>query len=61
MIEKRIVYDLFMMLGDVGGLSDILTVVTATVVGFFNKPLMLASLTTKLYKAVTNSVEIAKS
>ena len=60
MEEKRTVYDLFMMLGDVGGLSDILTVVTATLVGFFNEPLMLASFITKLYRAVPKSVKITQ-
>ena len=60
MEEKRIVYDLFMMLGDVGGLSDILSVVIATAVGFLNEPLMLASLTSKLYRAVPKSVRITQ-
>lgn len=42
-----------MMLGDVGGLSDILILGIASLVGVFNEPLMTAELVSKLYKKKT--------
>ena len=49
MIQKRIVYDTFMMLGDVGGLSDILVLITAAFVSVLNEPLFNAKLISKLF------------
>ena len=40
--QKRVVYDTFMMLGDVGGLSDLLILIASAIVSVFNEPLMVA-------------------
>ena len=43
-LQKRIVYDISTMLGDVGGLYDFIVLVTSTVIGFFSEKLMFAKL-----------------
>ena len=48
--EKRIVYDTFMMLGDVGGLGDVLILGVASLVGIFSEPIMTAGFISKLYR-----------
>ena len=36
LIQKRVVYDAFMMFGDVGGLYDFFNLVLCSMVGFFS-------------------------
>ena len=48
-IEKRIVYDIFMMFGDVGGLFDFLVLILMTLFGFWSELLMRDSLVQKLF------------
>lgn len=40
--QKRIVYNIFMMLGDVGGLNDFLKLLLASALGFLSESLMQA-------------------
>ena len=40
--QKRVVYDVFMMFGEVGGLSDFLALVLGVIIGFFSERLLLA-------------------
>ena len=48
-IQKRIVYDILMMFGDVGGLNDFAGLFLATVFGYFSEDLMIAKMTDKLF------------
>ena len=48
--EKRIVYDTFMMVGDVGGLNDFVTVILAYIVSNFSEYFMKTKLISKLYR-----------
>ena len=54
--QKRVVYDLFMMLGDVGGLSDIIIGICLTLVSVVNEPFMTSKLIQKLYKKPQNQI-----
>ena len=49
-MQKRVVYDLFMMFGDVGGLNDFLALVLASLFGLASERLLMASLVQKLFK-----------
>ena len=48
-MQKRIVYDVFMMFGDVGGLNDFLILACGSLFGFFSQRFMLASLVESLF------------
>ena len=43
-MQKRVVYDVFMMFGDVGGLNDFLVLVLASFFGLASERFLLASL-----------------
>ena len=49
--QKRIVYDVFMMFGDVGGLNDFFVLILASFFGFWSNSFMRASLVQKLFHA----------
>ena len=49
LVQKRVVYDIFMMLGDVGGLLDFFKLAMYPVFGFFANQFMNASLVQQLY------------
>ena len=49
MIQKRIVYDIFMMSGDIGGLFDFSFLILASLFGYFAEQFMQASLTQVLF------------
>ena len=48
-IQKRFVYNILMMFGDVGGLNDFLALIFATIFGYFSENLMLARMIEKLF------------
>ena len=48
-IQKRIVYDVFEMFGDVGGLNDFLILCFSATFGFFSEHFLIASLIQKLF------------
>ena len=43
-IQKRVVYDIFMMFGDVGGLYDFIIISFTSLFGFWSEHFMRASL-----------------
>ena len=47
--QKRIVYDTFMMLGDVGGLNDFFLIILTASIGLFSERLMYAKLVETLF------------
>ena len=49
--QKRVVYDIFMLFGDVGGLYDFIFLILASVLGFWSEAFMRSSLVQKLYLA----------
>ena len=49
-IQKRVVYNIFQMFGDVGGLNDFFLVVLSTIFGFFSDRMMLMSVLPKLFR-----------
>ena len=53
-IQKRVVYDIFMMFGDVGGLRDFLYLFLTSVFGFFSDEFLNASILRRLFH-VSNS------
>ena len=48
--QKRIVYDVFMMFGDVGGLNDFLVLGLSIVFGFFSERYMIADFVAELFQ-----------
>ena len=46
--QKRVVYDIFMMFGDVGGLNDFLFLFFGTLFGYFSEDLLLAKMVKKM-------------
>ena len=48
-IQKRVVYDVFMMFGDVGGLRDFLGVFLASIFGFFSEEFFNAKIVKRLF------------
>ena len=48
--QKRIVYDVFMMFGDVGGLNDFLALGLTMVFGFFSNRYMVADFVSTLFQ-----------
>ena len=48
-IQKRVVYNILMMFGDVGGLNDFLCLFLATVFGYFSENLLVAEMIQKLF------------
>ena len=49
-IQKRIVYDLFMLFGDIGGLNDFLVLILASVFGMFSEHLKTADLIARIFR-----------
>ena len=49
-IQKRIVYDIFMLFGDIGGLGDFLVLGLASVFGLFSEHLKTADLITQMFR-----------
>lgn len=49
LIQRRIVYDLFMMFGDVGGLNDFFDLFLMAIFGFFSQKLMMAFVVSDLF------------
>ena len=48
-IQKRTVYDIFMMFGEVGGLRDFIFLILAPFLSLFSERFLLASIVSKLY------------
>ena len=48
-IQKRVVYDVFMMFGDVGGLRDFLGLFLASIFSFFSEEFLKASIVQRLF------------
>ena len=48
-IQKRVVYDILMMFGDVGGLNDFAGLFLATFFGYFAENFMVARMIEKLF------------
>ena len=53
--HQRIVYDVLMMFGDVGGLNDFLVLLLAAIFGFFADKMMLKELASKLFHYPTTA------
>ena len=53
--QKRVVYDIFMMFGEVGGLYDFLALALASIFGFASEHYMFASLVQKLFRIADTS------
>ena len=49
-MQKRIVYDMFMLFGDIGGLRDFLALILASVFGLFSEHLKTADLISRLFR-----------
>ena len=49
-IQKRTVYDIFMMFGEVGGLRDFIFLILAPFLSLFSERFLLASIVSKLYR-----------
>ena len=49
-VQQRIVYDIFMLFGDVGGLYDFVKLGLASIFGFFSTRLLTADLVQQLYR-----------
>ena len=49
-IQKRSVYDIFMMFGEVGGLRDFIVLVLTPFLSLFSERFLLASIVSKLYR-----------
>ena len=49
-IQSRVVYDLFMMLGEVGGLSDFFVLILSTLMTVISGQSLSADLITKLFR-----------
>ena len=54
MIQKRVVYDLYVMLGDIGGFYDFFSIMFTQVFGFFATRLMHGELALKLFSVSTD-------
>lgn len=54
-IEKRVVHDVFMMLGEVGGLHDFLTIMFGMIFGNLSGNLLSATLVKSLYQEFTQT------
>ena len=48
-MQRRVVYDMFMMFGDVGGLLDFILILLRPVFCYLSSTLMSASLVSRLY------------
>ena len=48
-MQRRVVYDIFMMFGDVGGLLDFILIVLRPVFCYLSSTLMSASLVSRLF------------
>ena len=48
-VQQRVVYDIFMMFGEVGGLNDFLVLVLASIFGPFSEKFLQVSLIEKLF------------
>ena len=53
--QKRVVYNVFMMFGDVGGLYDFFVLALASVFGLASEHFMFASLVSKLFRVADTS------
>ena len=47
--QRRVVYDIFMMFGDVGGLNDFLVLILSGLFGFISNTFLEASLVKELF------------
>ena len=50
-VQKRVVYNMFTMFGDVGGLLDFILIVLTPIFSYFSSSLSSATLVSKLYHA----------
>ena len=51
--QKRIVYDIFMMFGDVGGLNDFLGLLISPIFGLFSEFLLSGDMVKKMFHTVS--------
>ena len=49
-IQQRVVYDVFMMFGDVGGLYDFISLLLSSILSTSSQRFLLASIATKLFR-----------
>ena len=54
-IQKRVVYDAFMMFGDVGGLRDFVGLFLSAIFTFFSERILKASLVQKMFHVSTSN------
>ena len=54
-IKKRVAYDTFMALGDVGGLAELTFILCSTIIGFYSQKFFLASQIKTLFMFATSS------
>ena len=52
--QKRIVYDIFMMFGDVGGLNDFLGVLLSSFFGLFSDYLLNGAMVRKMFRTASS-------
>ena len=50
-IQGRVVYDIFMMLGEVGGLRDFIVLTSSSLMAVFSERFLLADLVQRLYRS----------
>ena len=59
-VQKRVVYDIFMMLGDVGGLLDFILIVFKPVLGYLSSSCLTVSLVSKLFHTSETGHEVER-
>ena len=59
-IQSRVVYDIFMMLGEVGGLNDFFVLISSTILGYFSEQLLTASVIEKSYRVKVSQFSVGK-
>lgn len=60
-IQKRVVYNILMMFGDVGGLYDFFGLFFATIFGLISQNLLLARMVEKLFHITTEETHAYSS
>ena len=59
--QKRVVYNVFMMFGDVGGLNDFLELILTAFFSLFSNQLLLGALVEKMFMASSNDKQTMKN
>ena len=53
-------YDIFMMLGEVGGLNDFFVLISSTILGYFSEHLLTASVIEKSFRVKVSQFSVEK-